>query len=278
MKQVRVWFITGCSRGLGREIALLALENGDSVVATAREPRDLEGLSQVGGTRVLALKLDLDVPGQASAAVTQGLAAFGQIDVLVNNASQGLLGAIEEVSDQEIRDQMQTNFFGALEAIRAVLPSMRSSRSGHIINMSSGAGFFGSVGFGLYSASKFALEGISEVLNMEVARLGIKVTIVEPGPTRTRWVEQSVVRTARIIDDYATSSGETRRKMAQPTGWQPSDPVKVAMAVMAVADAENPPLRLALGHETVDRIRGKLATVENDLQAWESLSLSTDHP
>lgn len=278
MGQERVWFITGCSRGLGREVARLALQNGDCVLATARQPDQLKGLRQEGESRVRVLKLDLNIPGQAYAAVSAGVDAFGHIDVVVNNASYGLLGAIEEVSDQEIRDQMETNFFGALEVIRAVLPSMRSNRKGHIINISSGAGFVGSVGFGLYSASKFALEGLSEVLFAELRPLGVRVTIVEPGPTRTHWVEQSVVTSPRVIGDYSVSSGQTRQKMAQPTGWQPSDPSKVAAAIVALADAKHPPLRLALGQETVEQIRGKLATVAADLQAWESVSLSTDSP
>lgn len=278
MKDERVWFITGCSRGLGREIARLALERGDSVIATARRLEDVHDLVARWGPRVHPVRLDLSLAGQAYAAVSEGLSAFGRIDVLVNNASVGLLGAIEEVSDEEIRAQMETNFFGALEVIRGALPSMRSRRKGHIINMSSGAGFSGSVGFGLYSASKFALEGLSEVLSLEVSPLGIRVTIVEPGPTRTHWVERSVVRTARTIDDYSSSSGQTRKKMAQPTGWQPSDPVKVAAAILAVAGAEHPPLRLVLGHETVDRVRAKLAGVEADVRAWESASLSTDTP
>lgn len=278
MGEERVWFITGCSRGLGREVALQVLQNGGRVIATARQLDQLAGLKREGKSRVQTVKLDLQNPGEASQAVSAGLAAFGQIDVLVNNASVGLLGAIEEVSDQQIRDQMETNFFGALEVIRAALPSMRSRRTGHIINISSGAGFVGSVGFGLYSASKFALEGLSEVLFAELAPLGIRVSIVEPGPTRTDWVGQSVVKSSREIEDYLPSAGQTRRKMDQPTGWQPSDPTKVAAAIVALADAKHPPLRLALGQETLERIRGKLVTVAGDLKAWESVSLGTDLP
>ena len=254
------------------------LKNGERVIATARQPGQLAGLKQVGKSRVETVKLDLQNPGEASQAVSAGLAAFGHIDVVVNNASFGLLGAIEEVSDQQIRDQIETNFFGALEVIRAALPSMRLRHSGHIINISSGAGFVGSVGFGLYSASKFALEGLSEVLFAELAPLGIRVSIVEPGPTRTDWVGKSVVRSSREIVDYMPSAGQTRQKMAQPTGWQPSDPTKVAAAIVALADAQHPPMRLALGRETVERIRGKLVTVAADLDMWESVSLSTDLP
>lgn len=272
----RVWFITGCSRGLGRELARQALESGDRVIATARKPEQLEGLRRDGRSRIQTLELDLNSRGRGSAAVSSGLEAFGQIDVLVNNAGYGLLGAIEELDDAEIREQMETNFFGALEVIRAAVPSMRSRRRGHIINITSAIGFSGSPGWGLYAASKFALEGLSESLAAELGPLGVRVTIVEPGPFRTHFVERSVVRSPHVIEDYASSSGQNRQMMAQATGWQPGDPTKMAAAIMALADAEKAPLRLALGRQTLERIRAKLAAVAADLQTWESVSLSTD--
>lgn len=274
---MRVWFITGASRGFGALIAEEALANGDAVVATARDPATV---TKRLGTheRLLAVRLDVTSETEAHQAAGQAVKTFGRIDVLVNNAGYGLLGAIEEASAEETQRLFGTNVFGLLGVTRAVLPHMRRQRAGHIINLSSVGGYTGYPGWGVYSATKFAVEGISEALAAEVAPLGIKVTVVEPGFFRTDFLdESSLSRTAQQIDDYHASVGKTRQLAVDFNHSQRGDPAKLAKAFMTLVDAPKSPLRLPLGSDTVERIEAKNAFVAAEIAAWRALATSTDH-
>lgn len=273
---MRVWFITGASRGFGALIAEAALAAGDAVVATARDPATVT--ARLGShERLLATRLDVTSETEAHEAAGQAVKKFGRIDILVNNAGYGLLGAIEEASATETTKLFATNVFGLLGVTRAVLPHMRRQRAGHIINVSSVGGYTGYPGWGVYGATKFAVEGITEALAGEVAPLGIKVTVVEPGFFRTDFLDEtSLSRTAQHIDDYSESVGKTRSLAADFNHAQRGDPRKLATAFIALANAEKPPLRLPLGSDTVARIEAKNAFVAEELAAWREIATSTD--
>jgi NAD(P)-dependent dehydrogenase (short-subunit alcohol dehydrogenase family) len=273
---MRVWFITGASRGFGALIAEAALKAGDAVVATARDPATVT--ARLGQhERLLAIRLDVTSELEAHEAAGQAVKRFGRIDILVNNAGYGLLGAIEEASAAETQRLFGTNVFGLLGVTRAVLPHMRRQRSGHIINISSVGGYTGYPGWGVYGATKFAVEGISEALAGEVAPLGIKVTVVEPGFFRTDFLdESSLARTAQQIDDYHESVGKTRAHAADVNHGQRGDPRKLAQAFLRLVDARTPPLRLPLGSDTVERIEAKNAFVAKELAEWMEVATSTD--
>jgi NAD(P)-dependent dehydrogenase (short-subunit alcohol dehydrogenase family) len=273
---MRVWFITGASRGFGARIAEEALAAGDAVVATARDPSTIT--ARLGShERLLAARLDVTSEAEAHEAAGQAVRKFGRIDVLVNNAGYGLLGAIEEASAQETEKIFGTNVFGLLGVTRAVLPHMRRQRSGHIINLSSVGGYTGYPGWGIYGATKFAVEGISEALGAEVAPLGIHVTVVEPGFFRTDFLDEtSLALTAQQIDDYCETVGRTRAHAADVNHGQRGDPRKLAQAFMELVNAASPPTRLPLGSDTVQRIEAKNARVAQELAAWRKVAISTD--
>jgi NAD(P)-dependent dehydrogenase (short-subunit alcohol dehydrogenase family) len=273
---MRVWFITGASRGFGALIAEEALAAGDAVVATARDPSSVT--ARLGShERLLATRLDVTDEAEAHQAAGLAVKKFGRIDVLVNNAGYGLLGAIEEASAKETEKLFGTNVFGLLGVTRAVLPHMRRQRSGHIINLSSVGGYTGYPGWGVYGATKFAVEGISEALAGEVAPLGIHVTVVEPGFFRTDFLDEtSLARTAQQIDDYRETVGKTRAHAADVNHGQRGDPRKLAKAFMQLVNAANPPTRLPLGSDTVERIESKNAHVAQELAAWRNVATSTD--
>lgn len=273
---MRTWLITGASRGFGTLIVQQALAAGDSVIATARKPEDIE--ARLGQhPNLLAVRLDVTGEGEAYAAVAAGIERFGQIDVLVNNAGFGVLGAVEETSASETERLFATNVFGVLNVTRAVLPHMRRQRSGHVINISSLGGYQAYMGWGVYGSTKFAVEGISEAMHQELAPLGIKVTVVEPGFFRTDFLdEQSLVKTALELPDYASTVGVMRNYAEAANHAQPGNPAKLAEALMTLANAANPPLRLALGSDAVARIEAKHSAVEQELARWRALSLSTD--
>jgi len=272
---MRTWFITGTSRGFGKLIASSALAAGDAVVATARDPDSIpEFLRQ--HANLLALKLDVTNEAQAREAVRAAVERFGHIDVLVNNAGYGVIGAIEETSAIEVERVFKTNVFGLLNVTRAVLPQMRVQRSGHILNFSSIGGYSSSAGFGIYCATKFAVEGISEAMSAELQPLGIHATVVEPGYFRTTFLsDSSIVSTAARIDAYAGTVGKARTFAAGADGQQPGDPKRLAEAIIALVDATNPPGRLPLGADTVQRIEQKHREVEAELAQWRALAMST---
>ncbi|HWN36669.1 MAG TPA: oxidoreductase [Pseudonocardia sp.] len=273
-----VWFITGASTGLGRTLAETVLAHGDRVVATARNVATLDDLTGPGPDDVIRLPLDVTDPDQVRAAVAEAIERAGAIDVLVNNAGHGLVGALEELSDEQFAQVLATNVFGVFSVTRAVLPHMRARRRGHVVMMSSVGGVVGNPGHAAYATSKFALEGMSEALAGEVAPLGIRVTIVEPGPFRTDFAGRSMCF-AEPIDDYRdTPAGTLRARFSAQDGVQPNDPVRAAEAIITAVRDPSSPLRLPLGPEAVDRIRAKLRNQLADLEAWEKLSRDTRYP
>jgi NAD(P)-dependent dehydrogenase (short-subunit alcohol dehydrogenase family) len=272
----RIWLITGVSSGIGRALAIEAARNGDIVFGTLRKSEQVREFNDLVHGKTFGLELDVNDHQQISPVITHILDQFGRIDILVNNAGYGLFGAVEEVSMEEARQQMETNFFGALALTQAVLPLMRNQRSGHIIQVSSMSGFRANAGTGLYNASKFALEGMSEALAVELKPLNIHLTLVEPGPFRTEWAGASSVRAKKVIKDYTASSGERIKMLSSTDGKQPGNPEKAAKAIIRLVNSENPPLRLALGKPAIDAIREKLRSVEKELEAWEAVSLDTE--
>ncbi len=273
---MRIWFITGASRGFGARITAQALAQGDAVVATARDPSTVT--KQFGeNERLLAIKLDVTDEAQAHEAAGAAVKKFGRIDVLVNNAGFGLLGAVEEASDAEVQRVFGTNVFGLLNVTRAVLPHMRRQRSGHVINISSVGGYTAYPGWGVYGATKFAVEGLSEAMSAELAPLGIHATVVEPGFFRTDFLDdQSLSRTRQEIADYSATVGKTRTMAVDVNHAQRGDSSKLAVAFMKLVDAKTPPTRLPLGSDTVERIEAKHAHVEKELSEWRSVATSTD--
>lgn len=273
-----VWLITGCSTGFGRELARLVLARGWRAVVTARDPSTLDELIKGHEDRALALQLDVTQPAQVQAAVSQAKARFGRIDALVNNAGYGYLAAIEEGEDKAVRDMFEANVFGLIDMTKAVLPILREQRSGIIINVSSigGLASFGATGY--YHGTKYAVEGISESLALEVKPLGIDVLIVEPGPFRTNWAGPSIKSSATVIDDYDATAGERRRQTAERSGSQAGDPVRAAQAIIDAATSPNPPLRLLLGKAALDIARKKLESLREDFDTWEATTLGADFP
>jgi len=272
---MRTWFITGASRGFGALIAARALAAGDAVVATARDPSAMPA-SLREHANLLAVPLDVTDEAQAHGAVAAALKRFGRIDILVNNAGYGLIGAIEESSASEVERIFATNVFGLLNVTRAVLPTMRAQRSGRVLNFSSIGGYASAMGFGIYCSTKFAVEGISEAMSLELEPLGVYAIVIEPGYFRTTFLsDSSVVSTMTRIDDYAATVGKVRDFARGADGQQPGDPARLAEAVMALVDAVPPPRRLPLGADTVERIERKHREVEAELAPWRELALST---
>ncbi|BCF92744.1 oxidoreductase [Paraburkholderia largidicola] len=274
----RVWFVTGASRGLGALIAQAALADGNAVVATGRNTAAI--VERLGESpALLSVELDVTSEAQAKAAVEAAVEKFGRIDVLINNAGFGLLAAIEESSDADVRRMYDTNVFGLLNVTRAVLPIMRGQRSGHVINTSSIVGYRAAAGVGVYSSTKFAVEGITEALHDELKPLGIHATTIEPGFFRTDFLDTSSLLVGKeIIDDYAQTSGKLRELAASINHNQPGDPQRLATALVKLVDAPTPPLRLPLGTDTLKAIEDKNTYVTTETKKWEALSASTDFP
>ena len=271
----RVWLITGCSSGFGRALAEAVIAHGDHLVATARQVEALAELVARAPQRVLALALDVTQPESVRVAMAAAITRFNAIDVLVNNAGYGLQGAVEEISDAEARAQFDTNVFGVWNVLRAALPHLRQAGRGHILNFSSIAGMRASAGLGGYSASKFAVEGLSEALAQEVAPLGIRVTIIEPGGFRTDWAGRSMQWATQELPAYAATSGRLRQGLQDFHGRQAGDPARAAQALLRLVDMAEPPLRLPLGPDALQGIRGKLKEVEREIAQHQELTLST---
>lgn len=274
----RVWLITGASRGIGALIAEAALADGNAVVATGRNAAAI--VERLGScAALLPLALDVTNEEQIRLGVRVALEHFGRIDVLVNNAGFGLLAAVEESGDADVRRMFDTNVFGLLNVTRAVLPIMRAQRSGHVINISSIGGYQAAAGFGVYSSTKFAVEGITEAMHTELKPLGIHATIVEPGYFRTDFLDaSSLLVVPDEIGDYAATSGAVRKQALALNHNQPGDPKKLAAAMLRLADAPNPPLRLPMGTDTLAAITAKNAFVAQEMETWRDLSASTDFP
>ena len=273
-KGERIWFITGCSSGFGRAVAAEALRRGERVIGTLRRREQLADFEALAPGRAHAMQLDVSQSEQIAPAVNAAIARYGRIDVLFNNAGYGLLGTVEETSASEARAIFETNFFGTMLVTQAALPQLRQQRSGHILNMSSGAGIGAVPGLALYSASKFAVEGLSEALAGEVAAHGIKVTLIEPGAFRTGFPSGGLVETKRKLEAYAPITGRGPRGVQE---WyaQAGDPQGAAEAILTVADSPAPPLRLVLGADALFGARHKLDRLRADFDAWEALSRSS---
>ena len=272
-----VWFITGASRGFGHLLTEAALGAGDQVVAAARNPQSINEAFPAASDNLLTVALDVTDEREARDAAAAAVARFGRIDVLVNNAGYGLFGAIEEFADDEARAVVDTNVFGLLNVTRAVLPTLREQGAGRLINISSSAGFAVGAGRGLYGASKFAVEAISEALRPEVEPLGILVTVVEPGSFRTEFLtSKSRRKPAKTIGAYDDTSGTLLSAIDQANGKQPGNPAKAVQAIRQLAATDAPPLRLQLGSDSVSLVESKLKFVAEELESWRELSLSTD--
>ena len=273
-----VWLITGCSTGFGKELAKLVIDRGNRVVITARNPDRLQELAAGHEATVLPLALDVTQPEQIHAAVQQAHQKFGGIDVLVNNAGYGYLAAVEEGEDAPVRAMFETNFFGLVNLTNAVLPGMRARRSGRIVNISSIGGLvsFGATGY--YHATKYAVEGVSESLSIELAPLGIRVILVEPGPFRTDWSGRSLIESGTVIPDYDATAGERRRATRRNAGKQVGDPIRGSQAIIDAVESPDPPLRLLLGKPALDLAYKKLDALRQDFDAWRDLTLSADFP
>ncbi|MEU7916448.1 SDR family NAD(P)-dependent oxidoreductase [Microbispora bryophytorum] len=271
--QGRVWLITGCSSGFGRELALAAVAAGDRVMATARRPETLTELADQGEGQISTVALDVTEPASIDAAVRATLALCGRIDVVVNNAGFTMIGAVEETSMEQLRSLMEVNFFGAAEVTKAVVPLLREQGSGTIVQMSSLGGRMTYPGLGGYDAAKHALEAFSEALSSELEPLGVRVLLVEPGMFRTKISSNMVL--APENPAYQESSGGLRQMVAGIAGNEPGDPAKAASAIIEVLDAENPPLRLVLGGDAVDALRAHHESLLADMVTWETLSRST---
>jgi NAD(P)-dependent dehydrogenase (short-subunit alcohol dehydrogenase family) len=272
---MKTWLITGCSSGFGRSLATAAAERGDQVVATARNPKVLDGMAAAYGGRMITLPLDVTDAASAASAVAKTVATFGALDILVNNAGHGLYGAIEEVAPDEYRPMFEVNVFGLIETTKAALPVLRE-RGGTIVNFSSGAGIAGSGGSGYYNATKFAVEGLSEALAEELQPFGIRVVIVEPGPFRTEFLGRSITLAARVMPEYATSAGRRRRYREANNGVQAGDPDKAVAVILQVIDAEEPPLHLPLGPVAYEIVERKLAAFKKDVDGWRDIAIHTD--
>ena len=273
-----VWFITGCSTGFGRDLAEAVIARGGRAVVTARDKARVADLVQGAEDRALALELDVTKPEQITAAVRHAEVRFGSIDVLVNNAGYGYQSSIEEGVEDEIRAQFDANVFGLFAMTRAVLPGMRERRRGHVINITSVAGFCGFPASGYYAASKHAVEGLSDALGREVGPLGIRVTCIEPGPFRTDWAGRSLRQTESQIPDYADSVAARMRGTVEVSGNQAGDPARAADAIIATVQAPNTPQHLVLGGFGVEAVIQQLKTTLDEIEAWKQVGLEADFP
>ena len=274
----KVWLITGCSTGFGRELATYVLAQGHKAAVAARNTEDVEDIIAGNENDAVAIKLDVTKPEQIKHAIQETMKKFGRIDVLVNNAGIGYFGAIEESEDAAVRNMFEINFFGLAKMIQETLPVMRAQKSGHIVNIASIGGFVGFPGVGFYNATKFAVDGLSESLAKETAPLGIKVTIVAPSGFRTDWAGRSATNSPIVIEDYSTTAAKNKSDIRGSSGNQPGDPARAAQAIVKAVEAENPPLRLLLGAGALKGARIKLDQLKKDFDTWEETTLWADAP
>lgn len=272
----KVWLITGCSTGLGRAIALQALNAGHRVVATARSVETLSDLREAYPNSCLTLRLDVLNAAEMDESIQKALELWGRIDVLVNNAGYGQLGPLEAITCEQMRSLFEVNFFGAVQMTQKVLPHMRAQNGGHVVFISAAAAIANYAGFSAYGASKAALESVGEALALEARSFGVKVTLVQPGPFRTNFISPSLERIG--VDDpaYAISVGKFGSVLEKMAGRQPGDPVKAALAILAVVESPNPPLRIALGKYATDKTEKALNSRLRDNETWKHVGLATE--
>ena len=274
----KVWLITGCSTGFGRELAQHVLDKGYQAVVTARNVKDVADIVAGKEDRAIAVPLDVTKPEQIKAAVQKAKDTFGRVDVLVNNAGIGYFAAVEESEDHAVRNMFEINFFGLAKMTQEVLPIMRAQRSGHIVNIASIGGLVGFPAVGFYNATKFAVDGLSESLSKEVAPLGIKVTVIAPSGFRTDWAGRSAENSPIVIADYADTAGANKSNIRGYSGNQPGDPALAAKAIVKAVESENPPLRLLLGKGALKGARQKLELLQKDFDEWEETTVGADAP
>ena len=274
----KVWFITGCSTGFGRELAKQVLELGHKAVVASRKTDDVADIVTDYPDTSIAVKLDVTNSDEIKSSVEEAIKKFGQIDVLVNNAGIGYFGAIEESEDNEVRRMFEINFWGLANMTKAVLPLMRKQRSGNIVNIASIGGLVGFPAVGYYNATKFAVDGFSDALSKETAPLGIKVTVVCPSGFRTDWAGRSANNSKIVIDDYKTTAETNKNTIRGYSGKQPGDPVRAAKAIVDAVESENPPLHLLLGAAALKGARNKLEVLKKDFDTWEDTTTGADFP
>lgn len=274
----KTWFVTGAARGIGAEIVKAALNAGDRVVATGRDPRKIEATFRSGSDRLLVLPLDVTKTDQVTAAVDNAVKKFGTIDVLVNNAGYGQLGVFEETEPEQIRAQFETNVFGLMAVTRAVIPIMRKQRHGRIFNISSVAGLRGAFGGSAYNASKFAVEGFSQALAPELSPFGVYVTVISPGYFRTDFLDPSSIKFSegQSIGDYAKPLADFRNFMKNRDHNQAGDPAKLAAVIVHLSQVENPPVSFVAGSDAVEMATNAIETWREQVDQWRDLSVSTD--
>jgi len=272
----KVWFITGCSTGFGRELAKQVLELGHKAVVASRKTDDVADIVADYPDTSIAVKLDVTNSDEIKSSVEEAIKKFGQIDVLVNNAGIGYFGAIEESEDDEVRRMFEINFWGLANMTKAVLPLMRKQRSGNIVNIASIGGLVGFPAVGYYNATKFAVDGFSDALSKETAPLGIKVTVVCPSGFRTDWAGRSANNSKIVIDDYKTTAETNKNNIRGYSGKQPGDPVRAAKAIVDAVESENPPLHLLLGAAALKGARNKLEVLKKDFDTWEDTTTGAD--
>jgi NAD(P)-dependent dehydrogenase (short-subunit alcohol dehydrogenase family) len=273
-----VWFITGCSSGLGRALAERVLRHGHRCVASARKLSQIEPLVAPFPETGLAIELDVTDAAARERAVGAAEAKFGRIDVLVNNAGHGYNAAIEEGEEPVVRAMFETNVFALAAMMRRVLPGMRARKHGHIVNLSSIGGLNGNPGTGYYCATKFAVEGLSQSLASEARHLGIRVTIVEPGPFRTDFQGRSMTVPGTTLPEYAETAGARRELLRKSSGNQPGDPCRAAYAIIKAVESSDPPLHLVLGKDGLARARDTLRKRLDIFDRWEAVTLAADYP
>lgn len=277
MDNKKVWFITGASKGLGLALVNQLLATGNPVAATSRDVAELRRSVGVQSANFLPLAVDLATETSVGRAIEATIAQFGRIDVVVNNAGYGQLGSLEELTDREARANFDVNVFGMLNVIRQVMPYLRKQQAGHILNISSIAGITGNFpGWGIYCATKFAVEGLSESLSAEVTPFGVRVTIVEPGYFRTEFLSSGSLRIPQVqLEEYTLVRASEAIHQGQIRGNQPGDPEKAVAAMIQITDAPNPPLHLFLGQDAYDATYGKLKALQSDLETWKAVTMAT---
>jgi NAD(P)-dependent dehydrogenase (short-subunit alcohol dehydrogenase family) len=274
----KVWLITGCSTGFGRELSIAAIKNGDKVAVTARNTEDIVDIVKGNEENAIAIKLDVTNKADIANAVSETIAKFGRIDVLVNNAGIGYFAAVEESEDDQVRKMFDINVFGLGNMTQAVLPIMRAQKSGHVVNISSIGGLRSFPAVGYYNATKYAVDGLSEALAKEVSHLGIKVTIICPSGFRTDWAGRSANNSNIIIEDYVTTAEQNKNTIRGNSGNQPGDPKLAALAIIKAVEAENPPLRLLLGAAAYKGANLKIEELQKDFEEWKETSIGADAP
>jgi NAD(P)-dependent dehydrogenase (short-subunit alcohol dehydrogenase family) len=274
----KVWLITGCSTGFGRELAKEVLAKGYKVAVASRKTSDVDDIVAAYPNSSIAIQLDVTNESEIKSSVAQTMAHYGQIDVLVNNAGIGYFGSIEESEDAEVRRMFEINVFGLAKMTQEVLPHMRKQRSGHILNIASIAGLRSFPGVGFYNATKYAVDGLSEALAKEVGPLGIKVTIIAPSGFRTDWAGRSANESPATIADYAETAYKNKDNIRGISGNQAGDPIRGVKAMIQVVESENPPMRLLLGVAALKGAREKLEELKNDFDTWASVTEGADFP